>query len=164
MELRIIVAASENNVIGVDGKIPWKIPGELAHFKDRTMGHPIIMGRTTHESIGGALPGRTNIVLSENPIWLMNQKEGITVVESKEKALEVAKQSEGSQIAYVIGGQQIYELFLPDVDVVELSRVHMEIENGAAFFSKLDPSEWELTEEEKFTNNCTIQTYKRIEK
>lgn len=164
MEIRIIVAASENNVIGVEGKIPWNIPGELAHFKKQTMGHPIIMGRTTHESIGGALPGRTNIVLSKNPIWLMNQKDDITVVESKDKALAVARASEGNDVVYIIGGQQIYELFLPEVDVVELSRVHLEIENGNAFFPELDPAQWKRTREEEFAKNCTIQTFQRIGK
>lgn len=118
MRITMIAALDEERGIGKDGAIPWHIPGDQPRFKALTMGHPIIMGRKTYESIGRPLPGRTNIVISRNPDFLAP---GCVVVQSLDEALEKAEQ-EDSQ-AFIIGGTAIYELAAPKADVLELTEV-----------------------------------------
>ena len=116
-DLTIIVAASTNNVIGINGKLPWKISGDLKRFKELTMGHPIIMGRKTHESIGKPLPGRENIVLSRDPTY---HAEGITVHSS----LDDAQREIYDRDAFIIGGSQVYNEGIKIANKIELTRVH----------------------------------------
>ena len=101
MEISIVVAASRNGVIGRQGGLPWRLPADLARFKKLTMGHPIIMGRKTYESIGRPLPGRQNIIISRDKNY---SQPGAITVSSLEAALAAAK----SDRAYVIGGESVF--------------------------------------------------------
>lgn len=131
MKISIIVAAAgKKRVIGKKGTLPWYIPQELKRFKEITMGHPIIMGRKTHESIGRVLPGRTNIVITHEPNY---QAEGCVVVHSLDEAVEVAQSKEGSEEVFVIGGGEIYKQALPMANKLYLTYVDKEIE-GDVFF------------------------------
>ena len=148
--IAIIVAASNNGIIGRDGKLPWRLSADLARFKQLTMGHAIIMGRKTFESIGRPLPGRLSIVLTHNSDWRTDHEE-VKVVSSLEEALELVSQAEGfsSERAFVIGGGEIYRLALAYADKVFLTRVHTTIE-GDATFPALDKNEWRLVGVEKY--------------
>jgi len=137
--ISIIVAASANNVIGVRGQLPWRLPDDLKRFKQLTMGKPIVMGRLTWESIGHALPGRQNIVLTRQAEFTAD---GCDVVASPADALAVATNAEEIMI---IGGSQVYELFLPKAARLYMTRVHAEIE-GDAFFPEIDGNAWQLVD------------------
>jgi len=132
----IVAVAGKKRVIGKEGGTPWYIPEELKRFKEITMGHPIIMGRKTHESIGRALPGRTNIVVTHERDY---QAEGCLVVNSLDEAINVAKREMLKQVQhdngeiFIIGGGQIYEQVLPLADKLYLTYVDKEIE-GDVFF------------------------------
>jgi dihydrofolate reductase len=139
--ISIVVAASTNNVIGVQGELPWKISDDLKRFKQLTMGNPIVMGRRTWESIGRALPGRQNIVLTRQSDLLA---EGCDVVASPAEALSVAGDAEE---IFVIGGSDIYALFLPKSTRLYLTRVHVHID-GDAYFPEFDEQDWQLIEAE----------------
>lgn len=139
--ISIIVAASTNNVIGAEGNLPWRLSDDLRRFKATTMGKPIVMGRKTWDSIGRPLPGRQNIVITRQPDFVA---EGCDVVASIDEAVSAAG---GAEEIMVIGGSQVYALFLPLADRVYLTRVHAECA-GDAFFSELDEREWRLTSEE----------------
>ena len=141
--ISIIVAASTNNVIGVQGELPWKISDDLKRFKELTMGKPIVMGRLTWESIGRPLPGRQNIVITRQPGF---SAEGCDVVSSPVAALDIAGDAEEIMI---IGGGQIYDLFLPKAGRLHITRVITEIE-GDAFFPAIDAGSWELIDSEAF--------------
>lgn len=128
MNISIIVAvAGKQRVIGKKGSLPWHIPEELKRFKEITMGHPIIMGRKTHESIGRVLPGRTNIVITHDPNY---QVEGCVVVHSLDEALQKTKDADE---VFVIGGGQIYAEALPLANKLYLTYIDKEIE-GDVFF------------------------------
>ena len=130
-KLSIIVAvAGEKRVIGKTGGMAWYILGELKRFKEITMGHPIIMGRKTHESIGKPLPGRTNIIVTHDVIY---KAEGCIVVHNLEEALEVAKGKEGNEEIFIIGGGQIYQESIGMVDKLYLTYIDKEIEGDVAF-------------------------------
>ena len=118
MEIILIAAVGENGEMGHNNELLWHLPGDLPRFKDMTMGSPIIMGRKTFDSIGRPLPGRLNIVLTANDQW---QTEGVTVASSLEVAIELAKQE--SEKTFVIGGGQIYKLFLPYATTLEITEV-----------------------------------------
>ena len=139
--ISIIVAASTNNVIGVAGKLPWRLSDDLKRFKALTMGKPIVMGRLTWESIGRPLPGRRNIVVTRQPDFVAD---GCDVVASPAAALRAAGDADEVMI---IGGGQIYELFLPKAGRVYMTRVHAEI-TGDAWFPELDDREWVLAAQE----------------
>jgi len=139
--ISIIVAASTNNVIGAQGDLPWKLPDDLRRFKQLTMGKPIVMGRRTYESIGRPLPGRQSIVITRQPGFVA---EGCDVVASPAAALVAAGDSAEIMI---IGGSQIYELFLPKAGRLYLTRVHADIE-GDAYFPDIDEQDWRLSASE----------------
>jgi dihydrofolate reductase len=129
--ISLIVAAAENNCIGMNNKMPWHIPADFKHFKELTMGKPCIMGRKTYESIldqlGKPLPGRTSIVVSRNDYSHV----GATSAASLEEAIEIGSQQHDEVM--VIGGAQIYTLALPLANRIYLTRVHQSPE-GDAFF------------------------------
>lgn len=135
----MIVAASENDVIGVAGDLPWKLSADLKRFKKLTMGHHIIMGRKTYESIGRCLPGRTTVIVTRQPDYLV---EGAKVVTSIEDALEV---TQSDNCPFVTGGAEIYTLLIPQVSEIQLTRVHVEIE-GDTFLPEIQWSQWERVE------------------
>ena len=112
----LVVACADNGVIGRDGALPWRIPADLKRFKALTMGKPMIMGRKTFDSLPGLLPGRRHIVLTRDRRW---QADGAEVVHDVAEALAAAGPS-----ASVIGGAEIYRLFLPHADRIELTEVH----------------------------------------
>lgn len=130
-----------NNVIGVQGDLPWKLPDDLKRFKKLTMGKPILMGRLTWESIGRPLPGRQNIVLTRQADFAA---EGCDVVASPAAALAAARDAEEIMI---IGGGQIYELFLPKASRLHITRVHATVD-GDAFFPEIDEASWQLVDRE----------------
>lgn len=140
MRISLVVAASTNNVIGRDGDLPWRISEDLKHFRKITMGLPIIMGRRTFESIGRALPGRRNIVLTTQADFVA---EDCVVVNSPAAALQAA--GDASEVM-VIGGGEIYALFLPMAARIHLTRVDANID-GDAYFPALDPEDWRLVQE-----------------
>jgi dihydrofolate reductase len=132
----IIVAADDHGGIGRQGQLPWRLPDDLRRFKALTMGKPVVMGRKTWESIGRALPGRRNLVISRQHGFLAP---GAEVVESLDAALAAA--GEVPEVC-VIGGAEIYRLALPAADRVHLTRVHATVDADARF-AKLDPAQWE---------------------
>lgn len=143
MMISIIVAAAENNVIGQQGELPWHLPEDLKRFRSITMGKPIVMGRLTHESIGKALPGRRNIVISRQPGYAAA---GCEVVPSPQAALDAAA---GEDEVMIIGGGRIYEQMLPMTDRIYLTRVRSQPQ-GDAFFPALNETDWQLLESEDF--------------
>lgn len=137
-DITLIAALGKNRVIGhVDGRLPWRLPDDLAHFKKETLGKPIVQGRKTYDTVGKPLPGRTNIVLSRTsgPI------EGCTVVRSVEEALAAAGDVPEVMI---IGGGEIYALFLPVATKMILTHVDATPE-GEAHFPAWDPMVWRIT-------------------
>jgi dihydrofolate reductase len=114
MTVTLVAAVAANGVIGVDGGLPWRLPEDLAHFKQLTIGHPMIMGRATFDSIGRALPGRTTIVVTRNSAWSVD---GVETAPSLESALERAGEIDDD--VFIVGGGQIYAQAL-DADVVDL--------------------------------------------
>lgn len=135
MQLSLIVAYALNNVIGRDNTLPWKLPSDLAHFKRTTLGHPVIMGRKTWESLGRPLPGRRNIVISRNPHYAAPGAQCVTSLALAIEAVQDADQ------AFVIGGAQIYQEALPLAQHVIATEVQAHIE-GDAFFASLDKKQW----------------------
>lgn len=141
--INLVVAASQNNVIGAAGRLPWHLSDDLKRFKTLTMGKPIVMGRKTFESIGRALPGRQNIVMTTQKDYVAA---GCDVVASPEAAVITA--APGSDIM-VIGGGEVYQLFLPRADRIYLTRVHTEVD-GDTFFPEIAASDWQETARDEF--------------
>jgi dihydrofolate reductase len=139
MNINIIVAASQNNCIGKQNKLPWHISNDLKYFKKLTTNHCIIMGRNTFESIGKALPNRVNIVLSKSNY----QNKYVVVRDSIQAALDYCKLWQ-QQDVFIIGGDSIYQQTLDVATTIYLTRVETTIENGDAFFPTLDEKKWEL--------------------
>jgi dihydrofolate reductase len=131
----LVVAVARNGVIGRDNALPWRLPADLAHFKKVTMGHPVVMGRRTYESIGRPLPGRQNIVVTHNRGY---SAPGCTVVGSLEEAWRAAGDADEVSI---IGGTTLFEETLPTADVIHFTEVQADVE-GDTFFPRFDRSEW----------------------
>jgi len=138
MTVSLIVAMAHGRVIGQGGALPWHLPADLRHFKSLTMGKPIIMGRATHESIGRALPGRHNIVLTRQADYAA---EGCTVVSTPEAALEAAAK-DGADEVMIIGGAAVYEAFLPMTARLYLTEIDADL-TGDTRFPVIDFDEWE---------------------
>ena len=143
MKLSIIVAVAENNVIGKENQLIWHLPADLKRLKTLTMGHYLIMGRKTFESLGRPLPGRPHIVISRNSDLKL---EGVTVTSSLDHAIELA--SSDSE-AFIFGGAEIYRQAMERVSTIYLTRVHSHFE-GDAFFPEMDRLKWILVEKEDF--------------
>lgn len=140
MILSLLVAADENNVIGKDNKLPWHLPNDLKYFKNTTWGMPILMGRKTFESIGKALPGRKNIVITRKDELSLT---GADIVHSIEEAIEKAVDYGALEI-FVIGGAEIFKSTFPQAQRIYLTRIHHRFE-GDVFFPILNENEWVLT-------------------
>jgi dihydrofolate reductase len=134
--LTLIVARARNGVIGKDNAMPWKIPGEQAYFKRVTMGHPIIMGRKTWESIGRPLPGRRSIVVSRNAAF---SAPGAEVVHDLQAAMALCA---GAAETFVIGGAELYRLALPLADRLLITEIDRDFD-GDTFFPAPDPAQWQ---------------------
>lgn len=133
----IIVAVSNNHVIGKQGKLPWHMPADMKHFKNITMGHHVIVGRKTFESIPHGLPGRNIIVLSQEVGY---QTENATVVLSFESAFRIAEKAHETEV-FIAGGAAIYQEAVKWVDKIYLTRIETEIA-GDAFFPELNERAW----------------------
>lgn len=146
MQISLVVATSQNNVIGKNGQIPWFVRGEQKRIKELTMGHPLIMGRKTHESIGRTLPGRLNVVISSNPSY--KAAEGSVVVASLKEALALPDVAHSSEV-FIFGGQRVFEEAMPLADRIYLTKVHTLIEGGDKFFN-FDLADWRLVSSEYY--------------
>ncbi|MEK7550759.1 MAG: dihydrofolate reductase [Patescibacteria group bacterium] len=144
MKISIIVAVSENNVIGKRGQLPWHSSEDLKHFKSLTTGHHILMGRKTHESIGRPLPGRTNIILARDEKF---KPEGCFVFQELGEAIRFAKDKKEKEL-FIIGGEQIYRFTLPLAERIYLTEVKKNFD-GDAYFPEINEEKWnELSREE----------------
>ena len=146
MNLSIIVAKSMNNVIGVDGDLPWYIPEDLKNFKAITMGKPLLMGRATYESIGRPLPGRRNIIITRQTDY---QVDGADVFLSPESALATIDDTEEVMI---IGGGEIYEAFFDKVKRIYITYVKKNVD-GDTFFPEIDYNLWKIASKQFFPIN-----------
>jgi dihydrofolate reductase len=147
MRLSIIVAMSENRVIGRGGRLPWHLPPDLKRFKALTTGHTIIMGRRTFESIGKPLPQRRSIVITRNPAW---RAQGVEVANNLNQALAMAKNEDE---VFVIGGAEIFHQALPQADRMYFTLIHADIE-GDTYFPQIDLSQWRLEKEQHHEANA----------
>ncbi len=138
--ISMIVARSRNHVIGRDNQMPWKISADLQFFKRVTMGHPVIMGRKTWESIGRPLPGRRNIVVSRNHHYLAT---GGELVGSLEEALKSLSEFER---VFVIGGEQLFSQAFGMADRLYITEIDLDIDGGDTFFRVPDPENWKEVE------------------
>ena len=155
-KLALIVAVSDNGVIGVDGQLPWHIPEDLKHFRKNTTGHAIIMGRKTFDSIGRPLPRRRNIVVTRNT----NLKiEGVEVVHSLNEAISLARTEDDEP--RIIGGSSLYAEAMPQITTMILTKVHQQVE-GDTFFPAYDESSWKVTASTP-GDGCTFLTLERKE-
>jgi dihydrofolate reductase len=143
MRLSLIAAVADNGVIGSGNDIPWRLPEDWRRFKATTIGHHLLMGRLTWESIGKPLPGRTTVVISRGRPELPAE---ILLAGSLEQAISIAEQA-GDDEAFVAGGAGIYRLALPRAERLYLTRVHTSIE-GDTHFPSWDETEWNLISEE----------------
>jgi dihydrofolate reductase len=141
--ISFIVAMDENRVIGKDNQLPWRLPEDLKFFKRVTMGHPIAMGRKTHDSIGRVLPGRENIVITRQKDY---KSEDCTVVSSVEEFVKYSKKQ--SNEVFVIGGAEIFKETFEFADRLYITLIHEEFA-GDTFFPEFELSKWELVSNEK---------------
>jgi len=159
-EIHFVVALSkQTRAIGKEGKLLWYIPKDMKHFKDVTLGHPMIMGRGTFDSIGRVLPGRVNIVITRNPDW---KHEGVVVCHSLEEALETAKTFDTEKMS-IIGGAQIFQLALPYATHLHLTEVDDEKE-GDVYFPEINEVHFEELEKKDGEHDgikYSIRTLKR---
>ena len=168
MRIVLLAAVAENGVIGCDGEIPWYYPEDLAHFKETTMGKPVIMGRRTYESIaerlGGPLPGRTNVVLSQSGFIPdetgSDDETSVVVAESVEDAVRCAVGT-GTAVAYVAGGATVYEQFLPVADRMRITEVP-ETPAGDTYFPEWEQDAWTVRDR-RTTEELTFVTYERAD-
>jgi dihydrofolate reductase len=160
-----IVAASENNIIGANNELPWKLPNDFKYFKNKTWGMPAIMGRNTFESLKKDLPGRINIVVTKKKDW---HPDNVFVVHDIDEAIEKAKESDAKEI-FIIGGGEIFKQTMEKINRIYLTRVHTIVE-GDTSYPELDTSQWTLINAESFPadekNNYpyTFEVWDKIDK
>ena len=141
MIINLLVAASTNDAIGVHNKLLWHLPNDMQFFKNKSWGMPIIMGRKTFESFSGKpLPGRFNIVMTQQKNWSTPYKE-VLVAHNISQAIALAQQT-GCKETFIIGGEKIYALAMPLAQHIYLTRVHAQFE-ADAFFPKINANEWQ---------------------
>ena len=149
MRISIIVAASENNVIGRDGSIPWHLPDDLKYFRKKTEGHPVIMGRKNFESIvkalGKPLPNRENIIVTRESTY---EADDCEIASSLEEAIMYGHKDNDQEEIFIIGGGEIYKQAMELCNYVYLTRVHAWIA-GDVVFPEIDPEVWEEVEREE---------------
>jgi dihydrofolate reductase len=141
-KIYLVVAVASNDVIGRDGKLPWHLPEDLKHFKRLTLGHPVIMGRRTWESLPGALPGRDNIVVTSRAGY---EAPGAAVANSLEAALALCA---GESVAFVIGGSRLFAESLPIASGLVVTEIHRDYE-GDTWFPEYDRSRWRESQRER---------------
>lgn len=159
-KLAMIVAAAENDVIGINGDLPWQLSADLRRFKRLTMGHHIIMGRKTFDSIGRLLPGRTTVIVTRQSNF---ECDGALIANSIEEAIALCGEDD---LPFVTGGAEIYRLAIPFVSEIHLTRVHTEID-GDTDLPEIAWDDWTLVEEigfqkdEKNNFDYSFQTFTR---
>lgn len=160
LKITLIVAAANNNVIGVNNQMPWHLPNDFKYFKANTMGHSIIMGRKTYDSIGKPLPGRRNIVLTRDQDY---QNPDVDIANSIPEVLNYCRDE---REVFILGGAEIYKQAVPIANKLLLTRVHTDIE-GDTFFPNLDLSEWQLvsqdmhSKDEKHAYDFTFEVWEK---
>jgi len=137
--LAIVVAMAQNRTIGINNTLPWRCPEDLKHFKALTLGHHLIMGRKTWDSIGRPLPGRTTIVVTRNPDW---RAEGCFVAHSLDEAIALSGQDE---TVFIVGGGELYAQAMARVDTLHVTEIQQEVE-GDAHFPAIDRNIWQEIE------------------
>ena len=159
-KLAMIVAAAENDVIGINGDLPWQLSADLRRFKRLTMGHHIIMGRKTFDSIGRLLPGRTTVIVTRQSDF---ERDGALIANSIEEAIALCGEDD---LPFVTGGAEIYRLAIPFISEIHLTRVHTEID-GDTDLPEIAWDDWTLVEEigfqkdEKNNFDFSFQTFTR---
>jgi dihydrofolate reductase len=153
----LIVAMAKNRVIGANGALPWHLSSDLKRFKALTMGHHILMGRKTFESIGRLLPGRTSVVISRNPALRI---EGAIVASSLQQALAA---SSGDEEAFVIGGERVFREALPIADRILLTEIDRDFD-GDTWFPEIDPKDWTETSREPVADPVLKATFRVLER
>jgi dihydrofolate reductase len=146
----LVAAVARNGVIGADGKLPWHLPEDLKHFRNLTLGHPVIMGRRTWESLGKPLPGRENIVVSRRPGF---EAPGASVAASLEGAIALCT---GESTAFVIGGAEIYAAALPLADGLVLTEIAQDYD-GDTRFPAWDRDAWRVSQKETHTSKAGVR-------
>jgi dihydrofolate reductase len=163
MTISLIVAAATNNAIGKDGRMPWYLPNDMKHFKNVTWGMPVIMGRKTFDSLGKALPGRKNIVITRQHDW---KAANTVTVKNIDDALFVAKETDAKEVM-VIGGGEIYKTLFDKANRIYMTRVEAAPE-GDTFFPAITQGQWHLVSQknheadEKNAYNYSFQVWERI--
>lgn len=142
-QLCLVAAMDQNRLIGSENRLPWRLPADLAFFKRTTMGKPIVMGRKTFESIGKALPGRRNIVISRNPQF---SADGCDVVNGVDSALAIC---EGDEEVMLIGGATLYEQTIDRATTMYITEIH-HVFNGDTWFPEFGREEWRVAERQDF--------------
>ena len=155
MTITLLAAVGRNGVIGRDNDLPWRLPEDLQHFKRVTMGHTLVMGRRTYDSIGRPLPGRRTVVVTRQAGWAAD---GVTVAHSLLEALQAAVR-DGDTEVFVVGGGEIYAQALPLAVRLLLTEVDQAPE-GDAWFPEIDPSDWVETAREQ-RDGFAFVTYQR---
>ncbi len=165
MRIALIAAMAHDRVIGKDGDMPWHLPAELQHFKRITLGKPIVMGRTTYETIGRPLPGRTNIVMSRKYQQPYTDEQGVIWVSDTEQAVAAAGECEELM---VIGGGQLYREFLPHAVRLYLTQIDVAVAGDTWFPDFQAAGDWQLREQvehtadEKNPHNFKTQVFERV--
>ncbi len=172
----LVAAIADNGVIGRDNALPWRLPEDLRRFKALTLGHTLLMGRLTYESIGRPLPGRRTLVLTSDPSWLARQNLDAEAVGSADTVATLATAATIQQVLelaandpelFVVGGARVYESTLPIADRLSLTRVHA-APQGDTSFPPIDLSAWKLTCQEHHESDdshafaFTFECYERI--
>jgi len=146
----LVAAVSLNGVIGARGRLPWHLPEDLQHFKKLTLGHPVIMGRRTWESLGKPLPGRANIVISRKAGF---EAPGASVAATLEAAVALCA---GEPVAFVIGGAEIYAAAIPLADGIVLTEIHRDYD-GDTLFPDWDRNAWRVAQKEAHTSSTGVR-------
>jgi dihydrofolate reductase len=157
MTVTILAAVARNGVIGIGGGLPWYLPDELRRFKERTIGHVLVMGRRTYESIGRPLPGRTTVVVTRQPDWHVDSELVVTAASLFEA---LAKAAALDDDVFVVGGAEVYAAALPLADRLELTHVDAAPEGDTAF-PEVDWDDWREVGREP-GEGWTAVTYERV--
>jgi len=166
MILSLIVAADENNAIGINNELPWHLPEDLKFFKRTTMGKPVIMGRKTFESLGKPLPGRLNVVLSGDPA--LQLPEGVMLFQDILSAVKYVENTLAEE-AFILGGGRVFAQTTELADRMYITRVHTKLPAADTYFPAIDHTHWKLTwqephyADEKHKYDYTFECYERID-
>lgn len=163
MKISLLVAASENNAIGLNGQLLWHLPNDLKYFKGLTWGMPVVMGRKTFQSVNKPLPGRFNIVLTSQQSGI---HEDVQVAHSINEALQLAYDTDCKE-TFIIGGGELYRQMMDQADCIYMTRVHTQLD-GDTFFPEINPAKWKLKSsqpmkaDEKHTYDYTFELWDKI--